>query len=199
MLYDKGGRGRRLLQHPPVIVYFFCKYISSYLLFFISLCSILMPLELGTGSNMSRETPDFLGLELRKLRHRSRYFYFLPLVAPEASYLIIYFLFFRRLRPFLIGMLIWYWWWLSEGSNIPVFSLFWCVSVWWVPDESTSTVLWYWLDLWRFKAWSLCQSPLFLWAVCIGVPWVGKVWPSWMNGVWSCEVFYLLIFRGVWP
>ena len=76
VLYDKGGRGRRLLQHPPVIVYFFCKYISSYLLFFISLCSILMPLELGTGSNMSRDIPDFLGLELSDSRCQSSYFSF---------------------------------------------------------------------------------------------------------------------------
>ena len=43
---------------------------SSYLIFVISLCSAMIPLELGSRSNMSRETPYFLGLELRGGRRR---------------------------------------------------------------------------------------------------------------------------------
>ena len=46
---------------------------SSSFLFFIYLCSTMIPLELGSVSYLSLETPNFLGLDLRKHRSWAHY------------------------------------------------------------------------------------------------------------------------------
>ena len=50
---------------------YFIEISSGYLIFFISLFSVIFPLELGSESDMIRDTPYFLGLELRKRRRRA--------------------------------------------------------------------------------------------------------------------------------
>ena len=55
---------------------YFIEIYSGSLIFFVSLCSFMMPLELGSGSNVSLETPNLLGLNLRKRRRWARYFAF---------------------------------------------------------------------------------------------------------------------------
>ena len=55
---------------------------SISLLFDISLCCSLIPLELCYGSNVSSETPNFLGLELRKRRCWARSFAFSVVIRP---------------------------------------------------------------------------------------------------------------------
>ena len=49
---------------------------SSSLLFFIYLFYAVIPLGLGSGSNVSCEPPNFIGLELSKCRCPACYFYF---------------------------------------------------------------------------------------------------------------------------
>ena len=58
----------------------FIEIYSSSLLFFISLCSDLIPLELGYGSNVRCETPEFLGLDLRKKSKRGHSFTFYVII-----------------------------------------------------------------------------------------------------------------------
>ena len=49
---------------------------SRSLLFVISLCSVIVPLESSSGSKVSCETPEFLGLYLRERRRQALYFDF---------------------------------------------------------------------------------------------------------------------------
>ena len=49
---------------------------SSSILFFISLCSSVIHFELGSGSSVSCETPDFFDFDLRKRKRRARSFGF---------------------------------------------------------------------------------------------------------------------------
>ena len=42
----------------------------------LSLYSSTIPIELGSGSNVGRETPNFIGLEMRKRRRWDCYLYF---------------------------------------------------------------------------------------------------------------------------
>ena len=55
---------------------YFIEISSGYLIFCISLFSVIFPLELGSESNVIPDNPDFLGLELRKRRRRARSFDF---------------------------------------------------------------------------------------------------------------------------
>ena len=59
---------------------YFIEIYSSSLLFFISLCSDVIPLELGYGSNARCETPEFLGLDLRKQSKRGHSFTFYVII-----------------------------------------------------------------------------------------------------------------------
>ena len=72
-----------------ILLWWFISFVeisSSFLLFFISLCSDVIPFELGSGSSVSRETPNFPGFELRKSTRRAHYFYF-PVVIRSWSFL----------------------------------------------------------------------------------------------------------------
>ena len=55
---------------------YFIEMFSRYLLFFIFFCSFIVPMGLGSGSNVSFDTPKFLGLDLRECRRKYHYFYF---------------------------------------------------------------------------------------------------------------------------
>ena len=83
---------------------YFIDISSSSLLFVIYLCSSTIPFELGSGSSVGRETPKFLGFELRKCKRQAHFLTFLLLSDHGDSYIPTSFLIWRSLWIFILGM-----------------------------------------------------------------------------------------------